>query len=65
MPASPCLQQMVRFGDGYDYKLGEQLGYPQEWLDAIGAKVDPNRESSLWTLGATDGTSFCAACPTE
>jgi hypothetical protein len=56
---------MVRFGDGYDYKLGEQLGYPQEWLDAIGAKVDPNRESSLWTLGATDGTSFCAACPTE
>jgi hypothetical protein len=44
---------MVRFGDGYDYKTGEQLGYPQEWLDSIGAEVDPKRESGLWTLGAT------------
>ena len=56
---------MVRFGDGYDYKTGEQLGYPKEWLDAIGAKVDPSRERSLWTLGTLSHLQAClflAAC---
>ena len=58
---------MVRFGDGFDYKTGEQLGYPQEWLDSIGAEVDPKRESGLWTLGTTQRTLLAmrlhGSCP--
>jgi hypothetical protein len=44
---------MVRFGDGYDYERGEQLGYPQEWLDAIGlpGNRNPNGEGTNWTIG--------------
>jgi hypothetical protein len=56
---------MVRFGDGFDYKTGEQLGYPQEWLDSIGAEVDPKRESGLWTLGTTQRTLLAYAAPWE
>ena len=50
---------MVRFGDGYDYQNGEQLGYPKEWLDAIGAKVDQSRERGLWTLGTLLHLQVC------
>ena len=54
---------MVRFGDGFDYKTGEQLGYPQEWLDSVGAEVDPKRESGLWTLGTTQRTCLAYWAP--